>query len=200
MDALLYLNADTLPAAIVWNPPPSDEQFEALAMANDFLHVERSKEGEIVMTRAAGDDTGRANAEITRQLGDWWHTHEQGSVYDSSTGFFLPDGSNYNPDAAYVLPESLSPRENRGRKMAHHCPDFVIELLSSSDRLPKTQSKMQDWIANGAALAWLIDPYRREVTVYVQGKQPEVVSADTVEGIGPVAGFTRTSQKSGAST
>ena len=50
------------------------------------------------------------------------------------------------------------------RKMAHRCPDFVIELLSSSDRLSRAQAKMNDWIANGAALAWLIDPYQGQVT------------------------------------
>ena len=200
MDALLYLNADTLPETIVWDPPLSDDQFEALAMANEFLQLERTKEGEILMTPATGDDTGSANAEITKQLGVWWDTHSRGRVYDSSTGFFLPDGSNLSPDAAYVLPENLGPRENRGRKMAHHCPDFVIELLSSSDRLTKAQLKMQDWIANGAAVGWLIDPDKWQVIVYVPGKQPEVVSAETVVGSGPVEGFTLDCKKVGAST
>jgi Uma2 family endonuclease len=188
MNALL-LNPETLPERIFWNPPLTDDEFEELAMANDFFQLERSSDGEILMTPQTGDDTGRANAEITRQLGNWWHTHERGAVYDSSTGFFLPDGSNMSPNAAYVSPENLGPREGRGRKMAHRCPDFVIELLSSSDRLPKAQKKMQDWIANGAKLGWLIDPYQRQVTVYAPGKQPEVVSEESVEGGVPVAGF-----------
>jgi Uma2 family endonuclease len=141
------------------------------------------------VTPATGDDTGRANAEITRQLGNWWHSHERGAVYDSSTGFFLPDGSNMSPDAAYVLPENLGPREGRGRRMAHHCPDFVIELLSGSDRLAKAQAKMQDWIANGAQLGWLVDPYRQQVMVYAPGKSAEVVTGNSVAGSGPVEGF-----------
>ena len=189
MNALL-LNPETLPERISWNPPLTDDQFEELALANDFFQLERTREGEILMTPATGDDTGRANAEINWQLGNWWHTHERGAVYDSSTGFFLPDGSNMSPDAAYVSPENLGPREGRGRKMAHHCPDFVIELLSSSDRLPKAQKKMQDWIANGAALGWLIDPYERQVTVYSPGKQPNIILDKIVEGSGPVEEFT----------
>lgn len=128
--------------------------------------------------------------EIIRQLRNWWNTHERGRIYDSSTGFFLPDGSNLSPDAAYVLPEKLGPRSGRGAKMAHHCPDFVIELLSSSDRLAKAQTKMNDWIANGAALAWLIDPYQRHVTQYVPGQSPLVTKAAIIEGSGPVGGFT----------
>jgi Uma2 family endonuclease len=74
--------------------------------------------------------------------------------------------------------------------MAHHCPDFVIGLLSSSDRLPKAQAKMNDWIANGAALAWLIDPYQRQVTVYAPGQTPRIITAESIEGTGPIEGFT----------
>jgi len=190
MSTLLHLNPEALPETISWERPLSDDEFEALCLENDNVQLERTKEGEIIMTPLTGDDTGSANAEIAKQLGNWWDTHERGRVYDSSTGFFLPDGSNLSPDAAYVLPENLGPREGRGRKMAHHCPDFVIELLSSSDRLHKAQAKMIDWTANGAALGWLIDPYQRQVTVYTANQAPQIISAESIEGRGPVEGFT----------
>jgi Uma2 family endonuclease len=189
MSTLLHLNPEALPETISWDRPLSDDEFEALCLENDSIQLERTKEGEIIMTPLTGDDTGSANAEISWQLGNWWHTHERGRVYDSSTGFFLPDGSNLSPDAAYVLPENLGPREARGRRMAHHCPDFVIELLSSSDRLRKAQAKMSDWIANGATLGWLIDPYQRQVMIYAVGA-PQTVSAESIDGSGPVEGFT----------
>ena len=189
MGTLLQLEVNSLPERLSWDRPLSDEEFEAIALANEFVQLERTREGEITVTPQTGDDTGRANAEIIRQLGNWWHTHEQGAVYDSSTGFFLPDGSNLTPDAAYVLPETLGPRAGRGSKMAHHCPDFVIELLSSSDRRSKAEAKMQSWIANGAKLAWLVDPYARQVTIYTPGQSPEVVSSQSVKGTGPVEGF-----------
>jgi Uma2 family endonuclease len=187
---LLHLDAEALPETLSWDRPLSDDEFEALCRENDSVQLERTKDGEILMSPLTGDDTGSANAEIARQLGNWWNAHERGRVYDSSTGFFLPDGSSYSPDAAYVLPEKLGPREARGRKIAHHCPDFVIEMLSSFDRLRKAQAKMDDWIANGAALAWLVDPYQRQVTVYAPGLEPRTVSAELIEGSGPVEGFT----------
>jgi len=190
MSTLLHLEINSLPERLFWDPPLTDDEFEAFAMTNDLLHLERTKEGEIIVTPQTGDDTGSANAEISKQLGIWWDTHERGRVYDSSTGFFLPDSSNLSPDAAYVLPEKLGPRSGRGAKMAHHCPDFVIELLSSSDRLRKAEAKMNDWIANGTALAWLIDPYQRQVTVYAPGQPPHIVSGASLEGSGPVEGFT----------
>ncbi|AXC13741.1 hypothetical protein ACPOL_4469 [Acidisarcina polymorpha] len=189
MGTLLYLDPAALPETISWDPPLSDDEFEALAVANEFLQLERTKEGEVIVTPQTGDDTGRANAEIIKQLGIWWDTHERGAVYDSSTGFFLPDGSNLSPDAAYVLPEKLGPRSGRGAKMARHCPDFVIELLSSSDRLSKAYTKMDNWIANGAGLAWLIDPYQRQVTVYAPEQAAQIVSGELISGSGPVEGF-----------
>jgi len=169
--------------------PLTDDEFEAMAMAREFLQLERTKDGEIIVSPGTGADTGHANAEITKQLGIWWDTHERGAVFDASTSFFLPDGSNYSPDAAYVVPEKLGPRSGTGPKMAHCCPDFVIELLSSSDRLRKTQAKMNDWVANGASLAWLIDPYQRQVTQFAPGKSPIVTTAEVIEGSGPVEGF-----------
>ena len=70
------------------------------------------------------------------------------------------------------------------------CPDFVIEVRSGSDGLKPAQEKMQGWIANGAKLAWLVDPLRKAVEVYRPGREPEVLEgASAVEGEGPVAGF-----------
>jgi Uma2 family endonuclease len=190
MNALLHLDVEALPEAIVWNPPLSDDEFEALCFENDCVKLERTKEGRILMHAPASDDTSSANSEIIRQLGNWWDSHGRGRVYDSNGGFFLPDTSMFSPDAAYMLPESLGPRSKRGSKMARRCPDFVIELLSPSDSLRKTQAKMHNWIANGASLGWLIDPRKRRVTVYSPGKSPVHVSGEFVEGSGPVEGFT----------
>ena len=73
----------------------------------------------------------------------------------------------------------------------HLCPDFVIGLRSHTDRLPTLRSKMREWIENGAQLAWLIDPERRAVEIYRPGAEPETrEDATSVEGEGPVAGFT----------
>jgi Uma2 family endonuclease len=46
------------------------------------------------------------------------------------------------------------------------------------------------WIANGAQVAWLIDPERRVVAIYRPGESPEVLHEPSlVQGSGPVAGF-----------
>jgi Uma2 family endonuclease len=63
-------------------------------------------------------------------------------------------------------------------------------LLSVSDSVPKVQEKMQRWIENGVALGWLIDPYKKRVYSYEPRRKAAAVSGKTVQGSGPVEGFT----------
>ncbi len=143
------------------------------------------------MHSPVGGFTTRGNAAIGAQLYLWWKTHLRGWVCDSSGGFFLPDGSMLNPDAAYVLPQKLQGLDKDDLTgFPYLCPDFIIELLSTSDSLPKAQQKMERWQENGVALGWLIDPYEKRVYIYGPGREAATISGNTVQGSGPVEGFT----------
>ncbi len=190
MVTLLPIGAET-PRSLVLNPPLTDGEFEALCAANDLIFFERTREGEILMHSPAGGFTSDGNAEIVSQLRSWWKTHRRGRVFDSSGTFFLPDTSILSPDASYVLPrklEGLMKDDLTG--FPRLCPDFVIELLSASDRVPKAQQKMERWVENGASLGWLIDPYEKKVYVYKSGTETAAVTGHSVSGTGPVEGFT----------
>jgi len=142
------------------------------------------------MNPPTGALTGDGNSEINRQLRNWWDTHLGGRVFDSNTGFFLPDGSMLSPDASYVLPEQLEGiTRAQLAGILRLCPAFVIELLSESDSFAATAKKMQQWMASGAQLGWLIDPYRQRVLVYKLGYEPNTVTTQRVDGSGPVDGF-----------
>lgn len=142
------------------------------------------------MNPPAGGWTSSGNQEIAAQLNNWWKTHKRGRCFDSSGGFRLPDGSTLSPDASYLSEDRLRQLPKGGlRGFPRVCPDFVIELLSESDTLSTLESKMSDWIANGAQLGWLIDPYNREVFVYRPGGAPERFTGEHLSGEGPVEGF-----------
>lgn len=189
MPALLPVDAEK-PRSLIVNPPLTDAEFEAVCAAEEWFRLERTREGEILMNPPAGGFTSDGNSEIGTQLRLWWKSHRKGRVYDSSGGFHLADTSVLNPDAAYVGPAKLKGLAKDGLTgFPRLCPDFVIELLSDSDSVPKTKQKMERWMENGAALAWLIDPYKKQVHVYAPGREPSVVVSKSVEGTGPVAGF-----------
>jgi Uma2 family endonuclease len=186
---LLPIDVET-PRTLVLTPPLTDGELEALCLASELFRFERNREGEILMHPPAGGFTSDGNAEITSQLRAWWKAHRRGRVLDSNGAYFLPDGSMLNPDASYVLPgklKGLTKDELTG--FPRLCPDFVIELLSQSDSLTKTKEKMERWIDNGAALAWLIDPYKQTVHVYEPDAKAAVVTGKAVHGKGPVEGF-----------
>ncbi len=65
-------------------------------------------------------------------------------MFDSSSGFRLPDGSVFSPDASLVRLErwhSLSAEQRRG--FAPLCPDLVVELASPSDEGPRGVSALR---------------------------------------------------------
>lgn len=110
---------------------------------------------------------------------------------DSSTGFALPNGARRSPDAAWTLKSRVAQLDAASReKYWHLCPDFVVELQSSTDRPRILKDKMREWLANGAQLGWLIDPEHRSVAIYRPEGQAEThTGIESIPGEGPVAGF-----------
>ena len=115
----------------------------------------------------------------------------RGRAFDSSTGYLLPSGAAYSPDASWVLQSKIDALSQTARKrLPPLCLDFVVELRSPSDRLAKLKAKMREWIENGAQLAWLPDPDHRTVYIYRPGREPEQqVNPERIAGEGPVARF-----------
>jgi len=179
-----------LPRSLVFHPRLSDEEFEQLSMNCELASLERTEEGAIVVSAPAGSMTSDGKGEINEQLRRWWKSHRQGKAYESSAGFFLPDGAMLTPDASYFAGEQLQglTRDDRSRFL-HIAPAFVIELISPSDRLSTAQAKMEAWISNGVRLGWLVDPQAKQIRVYEAGAQPRIEAGSKVAGSGPVDGF-----------
>ena len=163
------------------------EQFFQFCQLNRDVRIERNAEGSIAVMTPADGETGARNGFLVAALYRWAEEDGAGVAFDSSTGFELPNGAVRAPDAAWVLRSRLarlSPEDKE--RFLPLCPDFVIELLSPSDSRAAAQRKMEEYRANGARLGWLIDPARREVTIYRadgsldQRTEPEVVTGETV--------------------
>src|ERR1700748_1415941 len=171
--------------------PMSDEDLMRFCAANDITRVEREVDGEILVMSPAGNRTGRRNAAIISALDTWAQRDGRGYVFDSSTGFNLPDGSMRSPDSAWIESSrwnALSKADQN--RFSPICPDFLIELRSQSDDPARLEDKMLMWISNGAKLAWLVDPDRELVTIYRSARKPEILHHPSlVQGDEPIAGF-----------
>jgi Uma2 family endonuclease len=170
----------------------SRDLYLAIVRENPDLRIERRSNGALTVVPPTGGDAGRRNVEPTVQLALWNRGRDDaGVVFDSSTGFDLPDGSTLSPDAAWISAErwnALTAAEQR--RFPPLCPDFVAELLSPSDDLIATRSKLRDFIRNGAQLGWLIDPRRRVVEIYRPGREAETLQNPQLLDAGdPLTGF-----------
>jgi Uma2 family endonuclease len=175
----------------------TSEQFYQLCEENPDLKLERSANGELIVMPPTGGETGKTNSKFNLQIGLWNEQTELGEVFDSSTGFTLPNKADRSPDASWVEKSrwsALTPEQRE--KFIPLCPDFVIELVSPSDSLKKTQDKMQEYIENGCRLGWLINRKKREVEIYSPGQDVEVLQSPlTLSGENVLPGFVLNLQK-----
>jgi Uma2 family endonuclease len=161
--------------------PMTHAQFYEFCLANRDLRIERTANGEVVIMPPAFSDTGNRNIKISQQLANWADQDGTGESFDSSSGFTLPNGATRSPDAAWIQLERWNAlTEEQKASFAPICPDFVIELRSSSDTLTSLQAKMTEYIANGARLGWLIDRKNRSVHLYRPNREPEILEAPEI--------------------
>jgi len=183
----LLIQSDQIPLTVSFPAlvQMTDEQFYEFCQANRDLRIERTAIGEVIIMPPAFSDTGNRNMKISQQVANWAEQDGTGEVFDSSAGFTLPNGATRSPDACWIKLERWNRLTDQQKaSFAPICPDFVVELRSSSDTLIGLQAKMQEYIENGAVLGFLIDrknctvhSYRRDRTPEIL-EQPETVSGD----------------------
>lgn len=169
----------------------TDAEFVDLCTQYPDYFLELTADGEIVIAPPNYTLNGARNGAIGAQLQEWSIGNRHGAATNCTGGFRLPNGALRAPDAAWTLKRRIHELSVEGQRgFWHLCPDFVVELRSHTDRLPILRAKMQEWIDNGARLAWLIDPEREAVEIYRPGQAPDVrTGVESIAGEGPVDGF-----------
>lgn len=160
-----------------WLKPMDDDEFFEFCQRQRGLRIEMDRYGEIIIMPPTGGETGRINFRLIARFAVWVDADGTGEGFDSSTGFILPNRAKRSPDLAWIKREKwlAIPLEQR-KKFAPICPDFVVELRSETDSLPRLQAKMAEYIENGAALGWLIDVAGKTVYIYRPATPVEVLA------------------------
>jgi len=169
----------------------SAPSFWRLCAANPELRLERTSRGEVIVMPPAGTDSGWRNGKLTARLGIWAMNDRTGEFFDSSTGYTLPNGAVRSPDASWIARDRwlAVPIEDR-KKFAPICPDFVVEVTSPTDTLPRLRKKMQEYLGQGARLGWLLDLGTGLVEVYRPGRAVESLQRPaTLSGEDVLPGF-----------
>ncbi len=93
----------------------TDDQFYQLCRDNPEIKFERNIRGEITIMPHTGGETEKQNASIIADFVNWNRQTKLGEVFDSSTCFKLPNGSNRSPDVSWIKLErwnKLTPPNN----------------------------------------------------------------------------------------
>jgi len=169
----------------------NDEQFEEFCRLNRDLRIEMTAEGDLIIHAAhlfAHRQPQLQTHTATRGV-DGHGRHRRRLRFIRA--LCLPNGAKRSPDASWVSKSRLaSLTEEQRAKFLPLCPDFVVELHSSSDSLAELQEKMREYMNNGARLGWLLNLTTRSVYVYrEEGAIEEIKNAERVEGEPLLAGF-----------
>jgi Uma2 family endonuclease len=188
----IALNDITLPIKGDLSDSMSEKEFFDFCQQNDVWRIERDENKQIIIMPPTNANTGKRNLKLSFLLEVWNSKKRTGVCFDSSTGFTLPDGSVRSPDASWLAIEKWNRlSDNEKNQFAHVCPGFVIELKSNSDNLKSLTNKMHNWIENGCALAWLINPENKSVLIFRENGTIDKIEGfqNTLSGENVLSGF-----------
>lgn len=122
--------------------------------------------GELKTMPPAGDQHGRIGTRLLVRMSVFAESKSLGFVYQAQTGFLLtrdPDMVR-SPDVAFVSQARLP--KTATTKFVPFAPDLAVEVVSPSESAEDIYEKIQDYLAHGVRLIWIIYPRTRTAEVY----------------------------------
>lgn len=154
----------------------SDRQLEQLCADNPETKFETTAAGKLIIMSPTGSESGRKNSKLLIRIGIWNEQKKLGEIFDSSTGFKLSNGAIRSPDISWIeLSRWQAITKDQQRRFAPIDPDFVVELASPTDDLDELRDKMQEYLNCGVRLGWLICPDQKQVEIYRQDQETEIL-------------------------
>ena len=172
----------------------TDALLISISNCNEPLHFERSPEGALEISPPPGTPSGRRSGRIFAQILQWSDEEESGESFPSGSGFSLSIGSARDADSAWVSNERLQDAGTDSEGLWDVCPDLVVEVRSKGQTIRRQQEKMEEWMAAGARLGWLIDPFTDDGIAWIyrdESDEPERLERpDSLNGEDVAEGLT----------
>lgn len=169
------------PLRLPWDPRLRPEPLAQVCQANPKAVLELASDGSLIAMLPTGGETGNHNSYLRIQLGIALRCCQPSlRIFDSSTGFRLPDESVLSPTTSLVLEvrwQALTSEQRRS--FPPLCPDLVVELAnpngaSASDEGARSVGALRRTMdlcqANGARLGWLLLAQEQTVEIW-RGRQ-----------------------------
>ena len=161
-----------------------EDEYLAVCQLNERLVIERNQEGDWEIQSLNGAIDSLRNAVLTSAVGDWAKKDGTGIGFGAFTGFILPNGAVRAPDLAWIRREKWETlSDDQKERFAPFSPDFVVEVRAKHECLKELQAKLEEYVANGSLLGWLLDPEEHTAYVYRERAPVEVLkNAEAISG------------------
>ncbi len=163
-------------------------EFQTLSLPDGKAELVR---GKLVVTPPPGGPHGVAASNLVFLLTMQVTAHRLGRVFQDGVGYELIDlpRTVRAPDGSFVRARRL-PAEGIGPGLLTVSPDLVIEVLSPGESVRDLDEKLDDFMAAGTRLAWVVDPARRTVAIVSKAARVQLLrETDTLSGAAVVPGF-----------
>ncbi len=155
------------------------EEFLALPDDGVYREVRRG-----VLREYRGENVTRRNkhhakieARIAKLLGNWLDQQppKTGEVHSGEVGCVLQHDPliTVGIDVAY-FDYDVANDDSRGTSFIDGPPILAVEILSPSDTIEDITEKVEDYLAAGVALVWIVSPKFRTVEVHRPDADPEL--------------------------
>lgn len=147
--------------------------------------------GEVVEVPPPGAVHNWIVGTIYRLLWVFAHERRLGAVFGDNMGYVLSrePATVRVPDVSFVARERI-PAAGLPAGAWLIPPDLAVEVVSPTDRLREIEDKVQDYLAAGVRLIWVVRPEARTVVVHTVDNAPdERAAADTLDGADVLPGF-----------
>ena len=119
----------------------------------------------------------RTMARVTRFLDSWLDDQPEprGQVLVGEAGVILghdPD-TTVGIDVTYISAEVMA-RQTENSTLIDGVPTLVVEILSPRDTIEDINEKINAYLAARVSIIWIIDPYRRTITVHQHDSVPKL--------------------------
>jgi len=172
--------------------PDLDCWFESFAGRNRAqAEYEITARGDLKIMPPTGFPFDLYEARATIRVGVW--ADDNGGLAGGPTSrFIMPDGARRGPDAWWLSAARWQAASAKARTPPFLAivPDFIIEIVSPSNRGPDLADKIRRYLQGGARLIWVINPPRRRVTIHRPGTEPEILdNPELLHGADVMPGF-----------
>lgn len=125
---------------------------------------------------------GKGHGGVVMKLGSrlvqWSEAGSHGYI-GTEEGFILARDPDIvrAPDILFIRADRIDPTDNSSGYWTI-APDLVVEVVSPSESATDVNEKVQDYLAAGTPLMWIVYPRTRQVVAYLPGNQVKIFTQD----------------------